>query len=210
VAPLFPPNHLSAFKQVRLASGNTRLEGRVEHFYRGRWTTVSMPGSQNYQNAERIGRIVCRELSFDFKKLSGFTNANMGHFGSTQAVKQYQVDVDTPVVEVICNSHNYLQLDQCSVNEVEKSHDTDIVIECQETANTANVRLQNGPSEKEGRLQVYVGNTWYTVSSNGWETGSESAQRNANVACRQLGYGFGQYLGTTAKLQNHMLPFRRI
>ena len=38
----------------------------------------------------------------------------------------------------------------------------------------------NGSSDREGRVEVCIGNTWTAVSENGWD------YREAQVVCRQL------------------------
>jgi len=44
------------------------------------------------------------------------------------------------------------------------------------------VRLLEGETEWEGRLEVCLGRRWGTVSSDGWST------TDAQVVCRDLGY----------------------
>jgi serine protease 12 (motopsin) len=44
------------------------------------------------------------------------------------------------------------------------------------------LRLAGGPSDREGRVEVYINNEWGTVSDSDWD------QNEAKVVCESLGY----------------------
>ena len=65
-------------------------------------------------------------------------------------------------------------------------HRSDVAVRCAATSCTdGEVRLVNGVTENEGRVEVCQSNIWGTVCGVGWD-GSE-----AEVVCRLLGYNQG-------------------
>ena len=61
------------------------------------------------------------------------------------------------------------------------SNNTDAFIVLTSCTNGA-VRLMNGSTSDEGRVEVCVNGEWGTVCDSGWD------RREAEVVCRQLGY----------------------
>ena len=44
------------------------------------------------------------------------------------------------------------------------------------------IQLRNGPTNREGRVEICVDGTWGTVCDDGW------SYNDARVVCRQLGF----------------------
>ena len=65
----------------------------------------------------------------------------------------------------ICDRHRYDAGVVCSVSEY-----------------AIPVRLVNGTSDNEGRVEVNINGNWGTICDNSWDI------RDATVVCRQLGY----------------------
>ena len=53
---------------------------------------------------------------------------------------------------------------------------------CSSQEDNGNIRLVDGQSIREGRLEICMNGRWGTVCDNGFDTA------NAAVACRQLGF----------------------
>ncbi|XP_048714637.2 neurotrypsin-like isoform X2 [Caretta caretta] len=159
---------------VRLAGGRTPSEGRVEVYYRGDWGTVCDDG-WTALNAQ----VVCRQLGF-----SGPASlASEGEYTLGQGF----ILLD----DMACTGTEFSLLDCPHSNwgQHDCSHAEDVGVQCSPETNkiiegTAGppVRLADGESTKEGRVEVFLNGQWGSVCDDGW------TDRDAAVVCRQLGY----------------------
>nr|XP_048714637.1 neurotrypsin-like isoform X2 [Caretta caretta] len=159
---------------VRLAGGRTPSEGRVEVYYRGDWGTVCDDG-WTALNAQ----VVCRQLGF-----SGPASlASEGEYTLGQGF----ILLD----DMACTGTEFSLLDCPHSNwgQHDCSHAEDVGVRCSPETNkiiegTAGppVRLADGESTKEGRVEVFLNGQWGSVCDDGW------TDRDAAVVCRQLGY----------------------
>uniref|UniRef100_A0A8B9CFY8 Neurotrypsin n=1 Tax=Anser brachyrhynchus TaxID=132585 RepID=A0A8B9CFY8_9AVES len=147
---------------VRLAGGRSSSEGRVEVYYNGDWGTVCDDGWTDLG-----AQVVCRQL--------GDYTAGQGLI-----LLDDVACVGTELSLLDCPHSNWGQHD-CS-------HAEDVGVRCSpETTRVFSpagppVRLVDGESTKEGRVEVFVNGQWGSVCDDGW------TDRDAAVVCRQLGF----------------------
>jgi len=70
------------------------------------------------------------------------------------------------------------------------------------------VRLVGGPASREGRLEALLYDGSWAVVDAGWETYFANANQVPAVACRQLGFGGGQWRGSSELYGRGKLPVR--
>ncbi|XP_076105846.1 scavenger receptor cysteine-rich type 1 protein M160-like [Mytilus galloprovincialis] len=147
---------------VRLSNGTTVSEGRVEINHDGYWGTVC---SDNFtvQNA----MVICKMLGYkdvipEFYPVSKF-GQGLG---------------DIWMSNVSC-SGNEVDITRCSFNDLGHTgcqHDKDVGISC-----ATQIRLSNGKSPSEGRVEVYHNGTWGSICDDMFDIS------DAQVVCRTLG-----------------------
>ncbi|XP_022110410.1 deleted in malignant brain tumors 1 protein-like [Acanthaster planci] len=147
----------------RLMGGNSLNEGRLEIFLNSQWGTVC-DDSWGIEDA----RVACRQLGFP----GAIEATHGGSFGSGSGPIHLN--------KVMClGSETNLQ--SCSHARIGShmncNHSRDAGVECSPA-----VRLVDGTSSSEGRVEVFWHSTWGTICDDGWDLG------DATVICRQLGF----------------------
>ncbi|XP_038046695.1 deleted in malignant brain tumors 1 protein-like, partial [Patiria miniata] len=145
---------------IRLVNGSTIYEGRVEVFVNGSWGTAC---SHSWDMNE--AQVICRQLGYGPAiNATGYATYGPG-VGPIH------------LVHVYCNGSESSIFD-CTSNYSEHcSHSEDAGVEC-----SAPIRLVNGSSSNEGRVEVLYQGEWGTVCDDYWGI------HNAGVVCRMLGY----------------------
>uniref|UniRef100_A0A1X7T781 SRCR domain-containing protein n=1 Tax=Amphimedon queenslandica TaxID=400682 RepID=A0A1X7T781_AMPQE len=151
-------------------NGPNKVEGRVEYCSNGVWGTVSRYGFD-----VRDAHVVCRRLGHQTPRALIFWNA----YGQGSG----------PVVfrNLGCTG-NEDRLEHCtySTSPYYASHTTDVGVKCSERVLTdcinGSVRLVNGTTPDEGRVEVCINGEWGTACSQYWD------KSETKVVCKQLGY----------------------
>uniref|UniRef100_A0A8C4THF4 SRCR domain-containing protein n=1 Tax=Erpetoichthys calabaricus TaxID=27687 RepID=A0A8C4THF4_ERPCA len=144
----------------KLSGGPSRCEGWVEVYYKKDWARVMMESWSS-----RDATVVCRQLGCG-------TRTQMPNSS------QYKKSSKTVCLKGFLCSGNEKHLGSCSQPKENK---------CVGSANAAvqcvdhlDLRLTNGTSVCDGRLEIFYNGSWGTVCDDSWDL------PDANVVCRQL------------------------
>ncbi|XP_041455891.1 deleted in malignant brain tumors 1 protein-like [Lytechinus variegatus] len=151
---------------VRVVNGPSREEGRVEVFYDGEWGTVC---DDFWDDTD--ASVVCRMLG-------------LGDSGTAVGCAIYGEGSGDIILDNVRCLGNETDLYSCPSNlplHHDCAHSEDAGVRC---SNSRSIRVVDGPSDSEGRVEVFYNGTWGTVCDNQFDMNA------AYVACRSLGYNY--------------------
>ncbi|XP_030848001.1 deleted in malignant brain tumors 1 protein-like isoform X9 [Strongylocentrotus purpuratus] len=162
---------------IRLVDGSSSIEGRVEVNYNGQWGTVC----DDYWD-DTDATVVCQILGLG-ESGSALGSAAFGQGSGDIILDNVQcVGTETDLFSCPSNaplSHNCV-------------HAEDAGVQCISTSSGA-IRLVDGSSSNEGRVEVNYNGQWGTVCDDLWD------DTDAAVVCQILGLGeSGSALGSAA------------
>ncbi|XP_063405982.1 deleted in malignant brain tumors 1 protein-like [Mytilus trossulus] len=154
---------------LRLVGGSSGNNGRLEIKLYNEWGTVC---DDSFENVEAA--VACRQLGYC-----------SGHVLKSTVVDDGNGTIMLDDVDCLGSEDRLLN---CSYDSYtgDCGHQHDIGVYCSfECPKSGTLRLLEGSNKNEGRLEVYIQDTWGTVCVNNFDT------IDATIACQQLGYCSG-------------------
>ncbi|XP_063963111.1 deleted in malignant brain tumors 1 protein-like [Lytechinus pictus] len=159
--------------EIRLVGGPTDAEGRVEVLYDGSWGTIC---DESWDLSD--ARVVCTILGFD----GALGTPGAAWFGQGSGI------IFLDEVECYGAKDNLADCFHRGIgNWSYCGHERDAGVICY-SGDPFEIRLVGGPTNAEGRVEVFYDGSWGTICDNRWDL------RDARVVCRML--GFDGALGT--------------
>ncbi|KAK6194751.1 hypothetical protein SNE40_000318 [Patella caerulea] len=155
--------------KLRLTGSTEKHTGRLEIFYEGSWGTVCDDGFDQH-----AARVACRQLHYPFSNPVALAGAPFGPGTGSVLIDD---------IHCFGNETSLLGCESKPLGHTNCKHSEDIGLICQWIAplHEIKVRLSGGPSQYEGRLEVYYNQRWGSVCDDGFTTS------NGAVVCRMLG-----------------------
>ncbi|XP_066275077.1 uncharacterized protein [Branchiostoma lanceolatum] len=158
--------------EIRLVGGATEYEGRVEvRLDNGEWGTIC---DDDFDLT--AANVVCRQL--------GYGRADS--YGNSAAFGQGNGSIWLDDLQCAGDEESLLDCSSNGWGENNCGHYEDVGVVCSNTTGNVSleIRLVGGASANEGRVEIRLGNGgWGTICDDGFDI------EDANVICRQLGYG---------------------
>ncbi|PIK45770.1 putative deleted in malignant brain tumors 1 protein-like [Apostichopus japonicus] len=148
--------------EIRLVGGTTYYEGRIEIFMFGAWGTIC----NDHWDIDDAN-VACRQLGYtaaEAAKSSASYGEGTGHIWLND-------------VQCIGSEEHILACPNSGVGVHNCGHQEDAEVKCE-----IPVRLVNGTTDYEGRIEIFLNGAWGTICDDSW------GKDEADVACRQLGY----------------------
>ncbi len=163
---------------VRLRNGEGSNHGMVEVNYAGTWRDVcdDISGASAQQ---AFANVVCRQLGF-----TGTGHTFIPLFGG---------GTDSPVMDDVVCTGTEGDLSQCAFSGWNQDNCSAVEaagVRCM--PGEGDIRLVDGPSGLEGRLQIYHSGAWGEVCDDVFDF----SRYGPTTACQQMGYGSGTFLST--------------
>uniref|UniRef100_G3UR43 Soluble scavenger receptor cysteine-rich domain-containing protein SSC5D n=1 Tax=Meleagris gallopavo TaxID=9103 RepID=G3UR43_MELGA len=163
-------SHISKIGRLQLLDGPSRCAGRVEVLHDQRWGTICDDG---WDLAD--ANVVCRQLGCGTAVLA----TKAAHYGRGQDTIWLDEVNCTGTEESIFDC----EASAWGVNNCYHGEDAGVLCSDSGVSISMELRLVNGSTRCNGRVEVFHNDTWAALCDDGW------GMSEAQVVCRQLGCG---------------------